>query len=83
MLEHEKPKNENTTWRMRSACCLTKDTGTHSEYLILFSTVTMVPRTRLVRTLPVLCLLCFVRRADHPFREVLLVVRHVATLTMR
>jgi hypothetical protein len=30
----EPDRPQNTTWRMRFACCITKATDTHSEYLI-------------------------------------------------
>jgi hypothetical protein len=42
-----------TIQRMRTACCITKVTDTHSEYVMLvkFSSVKMVTRTRLVTCL--------------------------------
>ena len=36
---------------MRLACWITRAADTHSEYVILFSTITMVTRTRLSVTL--------------------------------
>ena len=54
---------DNTTRHMRIACCITKATDTHSEYVILiaFPMAIMVTRTRLnvtfTRTLSVLLIL--------------------------
>ena len=46
-----------TIWRMRIACCVTKATDTHSEYVILLSHYngyTNSPQCYVIRTLPVL-----------------------------
>jgi len=62
ILDPDRP--QMTTWRMRIACWITKaththiHTHTHSEYIMhtIFSTTTMVTRTRLGVTLRVQCL---------------------------
>ena len=47
----ESGRSQMTIWRMRIACCATKATNKHSEYVMLFflfSAVAMVERTRLI-----------------------------------
>jgi hypothetical protein len=54
----EQATDDKIIRRMRFACCINKDTDTHSEYVIRFSTATVVTRTlfsvTITRTLPVL-----------------------------
>jgi hypothetical protein len=58
----EREKSQMTIWRMRRACCIPMATYTHSEYVntYVFSTATVVMRTRLNVTLYVHWLSCSV-----------------------
>jgi hypothetical protein len=53
----EPGKPHVTTWRRHIACWIPKVTITHSEYVIQFSTATIVARKRLNVTLYVNCCL--------------------------
>jgi len=51
-------KSQMTIWSMRIAGWISKATNTHSEYVILLSTTTVVVRTRLNIALYLFCLSC-------------------------
>jgi hypothetical protein len=59
----EQGRPQVTIWRMRCACWIPKATNTYPEcVLFLFSTATVVIRTRLDVTLYLYCLSCFVTK---------------------
>jgi len=55
---------QTTIWRMRIACWIPEATNAHAKYVIVFSTATMVVRTRLSFALCAYCLSCYTRNFD-------------------